>query len=142
MPMAIPLIGVALTAATGIYAAKRQADAQSDALKAQQQATLAEQRQSAVNEANARRQALIKAAPGLQESVGGSLTPDSFSSIIAQLTGNPGNVGLAQSTLFPQNGLQQNQNENGLSDAMDHLFGGGGGGSRGGIDSASLTMPY
>lgn len=144
MPAAvlIPLIAAGITAGAGIYEAKSAAGSQSDALKAQQQATLTQQRQDAVSEANTRRQALLKAAPGLQENVGGSLTPDSFSSIISQLTGNPGNVGLAQSTLFPQNGLQQNQNEPGLSDAMDHLFGGGGGGSTGGVDSSSLTMPY
>lgn len=101
------------------------------------------QRQQQQDDTNARRQAIMKAAPGLQEATGGSLTPDSFSSIIASLTGSPGSIGLAQSTLFPQNGLQKNSSEPGLSDAMDQLFqGGGSSGGGGGISSSSLTMPY
>lgn len=138
MPAAIPIIiGAALTAGSTIYAAKTGADASADATKASQQQALTLQRQQQAQELSARRQALLKGAPGLQESVGGSLTPDSFSSLVAQLTGQPGSIGLAQSTLFPQNGLQQNQGEPGLSDAMDHLFQGGGS-----PDSASLVMPY
>lgn len=139
MAIAIPLIAAGITAGSSIYAAKTGADASSDATHAQQQMQLAASRQAQQAETNARRQAMLKAAPGLQENVGGSLTPDSFSSLIAQLTGSPGNMGLAQSTLFPQNGLQKNQGEPGLSDAMDHLFQNGG---SGGVDSSSLTMPY
>lgn len=136
MAIAIPLIAAGITAGSSIYSARVGADAQSDAINAQKQDALTAQRTAQQQELSARRQALMKAAPGLQESVGGSLTPESFSSMIAQLTGNPGSVGLAQSTLFPANGLQHNQNEPGLSDAMDHLF------QSGGADTASLTMPY
>lgn len=147
MPAAIPLLVSLIPAAIGaggaIYAAKTGSDASSDALKAQQQATLTGERQDAQATLDARRQEIMKGAPGLQEQTGGSLTPDSFSSMVAALTGNPGSIGLAQSTLFPQNGLTQNSGSSGspgLSDAMSQLFQPGG--SSGGGGSTSLTMPY
>ena len=100
---------------------QQQSAANAAALKQQQQEQLSKQ------------QAFRAASPDAQSAVGGALTPESFASMVAQLTGNPGDVGLAQKTLFTgggtgsttsQPGLTGTQPGGGLSEAITHLFGG------------------
>jgi hypothetical protein len=49
-------------------------------------------------------QAFKSFAPDAQASTGGALTDKSFSQLVAELAGNPGNLQLAQDTLFGSGG--------------------------------------
>lgn len=104
MPAAIPAIIALATAGTtvGMEVAgvgQPSMGAQQKLLSQQnqeQQAALTKQEQSAFQ----------KFAPDVQAQTGGALAAPSFASMVAEMSGSPADVNLAQQTLFPtQQGL-------------------------------------
>lgn len=141
MPMAIPMvIGSILSTGMGIYSSIKQSHAQEAALKQQELAA----KQAQISNRNAlvlaKKQSFMGAAPDAQSAVGDSLTPESFSSMVASLTGSPGDIGLAQQTLYPgMGGGNAGQSNLGLSGAMSTLFDQN---DQHQVDPMSLTQPY
>lgn len=138
MPAAIiPIVAAAITAGSTAYAVHSQGNAQQDALH-QQQVQLEKQREHDLQASTLAKQEQFKAlSPNVQENVGGSLTPESFANMVASVSGNPGDIGLAQKTLFGTTGggngltgenLFSNASSGGIGDIIKKFQGGGEGG--------------
>lgn len=54
-------------------------------------------------------QAFKRFAPDVQSQTGGALSDASFAQTVAELAGQPGDIGLAQQTIFGNTGLPQTQ---------------------------------
>jgi type II secretory pathway pseudopilin PulG len=105
MPIAAPVIAALITAGVsgteiGLQASgafQPSTSGQTKALEQQnQQQQLALQQQ--------KQQAFRGAAGDAQAATGGALTDKSFSQLVAELSGNPGDLQLAQDTLFGSGG--------------------------------------
>lgn len=137
MPAALAWVIPAIVGATGtgvsLYEGSQQSGQAQKAMQQQQQQAQDAEKKQEQQSLLSRQQAFRQLGPDVQSQVGGSLTPESFSSIVAALAGDPGHAGEATSTLFPSSsgpgvsggpGLTLPQQQPGLSEAMTHLFGG------------------
>jgi hypothetical protein len=103
MPAIVPfiplLISAAATTASTVYSAvnKPSAPKAPDTSQADAAAKLAED--------NAKKQAFTQAAPGVQERLGGSVSPDFFADEVARISGNPGDRQMAEQVLSQLLGL-------------------------------------
>jgi hypothetical protein len=71
-----------------------------DAAK-KQQAMLDKQKQDEAKQLALQKQEMFKHfAPDVQSATGGALTDQAFSQMVATLSGSPGDIGLAQQTIF------------------------------------------
>lgn len=73
-------------------------------------------------------QALRRAAPDIQSQTGGNLGTPAFAAQVASATGNPGDVALAQRTLFQGGGEGAPASDPGLTGLRPNAGGGGGSG--------------
>jgi hypothetical protein len=137
MPQALAWVIPAIIGGVGtgvsLYEGHQQSDQAQSLMKQQQQAAQDAQKKQEQQALLSRQQAFRQLGPDVQSQVGGSLTPESFSAIVAALAGDPGRTGEATSTLFPSTsgpgvsggpGLTLPGQQPGLTEAMTHLFGG------------------
>lgn len=120
----IALISAAASVGTGIYQTRAAGENQQAAINAQEQMQQQAQQQQQQQAMSQRRQQMMAEGPSLQSQVGGSLTPQAFTSMAAALTGNPGVYASPAGA----------GSEGSLTPAMDALFPSGG--------VPSLTDPY
>jgi hypothetical protein len=101
---ALPWIIPAATAATTTGLQLAGTFSPSSNLKQQQDSLRQQQLHTQQQDQLTKQEAFKAAAPGLQGQVGGDLTQESFSQMVASLTGNPGSLGEAQRTLYSGGG--------------------------------------
>lgn len=126
MPMAIPLVIAAVVG--GMQAAgvgqPNQDQMRRDQAKQIEQANLKQKN----DETLAKQQAMRRASPDIQSQTGGNLGTPAFAAQVASATGNPGDIALAQKTLFQGGGEGTPASDPGLTGLRPNAGGGGGSG--------------
>ena|SRR5215469_14672044 len=106
MPLAAPivaaLIGAGVTGVTTGLEASGAIGGGSSGPSAEQLQQQQQQQEAAAKKAQAEQEAAAfrRFAPDAQSQTGGALSDPSFASMVAELSGAPGDIGLAQQTLF------------------------------------------
>jgi hypothetical protein len=103
------LIGAGVTGVTtGLEASGAIGGGGGPSQATQQQEQLTQQEAAQKQQQQQLQQTFKSFAPDAQAQTGGSLSDSSFASLVAELAGQPGNIGTAQQTIFgstPESGL-------------------------------------